>query len=167
MKKLFIDMDGVLTDFNKHYTKMFGRTPAEVKADRERKEYSEHWHKFVSENGFINLEWHEGGLELVEFLRSIEDRVQLCILTSAGGFDRQREVAAHKLVWLTMHDIRWPAVVVPGRRYKAGFATGDAFIIDDTPDIIKSFCANGGSGILHKDVEETIPVLERWVTPPL
>lgn len=155
-------MDGVITDFNKKYTEMFGRTPAEVRADRENKQYSEFWHLFVDRFGFEKLDWHEGGQELVHFLSSLEN-VQLCILTSAGGFDRHPEVQEQKLVWLNNNMIDWPAVVVPGRRFKSGFASGDAFMIDDTPDVISGFCNNGGSGIVHIDTAKTIDVLRRWL----
>lgn len=164
MKKIFVDMDGVLTDFNKKYTQMFGMTPAEVRADRVNKQYSDNWHKFVDRFGFEKLEWHPGGQDLVFFLESLEN-VQLCILTSAGGFDRHPEVQEQKLVWLNNNMIHWPAVVVPGRRFKAGFASGDAFIIDDTPDVVKGFCENGGNGIIHTDASKTIEVLSKWLQP--
>ncbi len=162
MKKIFVDMDGVITDFNKKYTQMFGRTPAEVRADRERKQYSEFWHKFVDRLGFEKLDWHEGGQELIHFLENIPN-VQLCFLTSAGGFNRQYEVQEQKLTWLRERMLEWPAVVVPGRRFKSGFASGDAFMIDDTPDVIAGFCNNGGSGIIHTDTNITIEALKRWL----
>lgn len=155
-------MDGVITDFNKKYTEMFGRTPAEVRMDRERKQYSEFWHLFVDRFGFEKLDWHEGGQELIHFLEGLQN-VQICILTSAGGFDRHPEVQEQKLVWLNDKMINWPAVVVPGRRFKSGFASGDAFMIDDTPDVITGFCNNGGSGIVHTHTPKTIEVLRRWL----
>lgn len=164
MKKIFVDMDGVLTDFNRKYVDMFDKTPAEVKSSTDRKQYRSHWDQFVEARAFAELEWHEGGEELVEFLNILED-VQLCVLTSAGGFERQREVADQKLEWLQCKGIEWPAVVVPGRRYKSGFATNDAFMIDDTPDVIKGFVENSGHGIVHKNVVHTINTLHKWLSP--
>lgn len=155
-------MDGVITDFNKKYTEMFGKTPAEVRADKARKQYSEFWHLFVDRRGFEKLDWHEGGQELIKFLETLKN-VQISILTSAGGFDRHQEVQHQKLNWLQERMIDWPTVVVPGRRYKSGFASGDSFMIDDTPDVITGFCNNGGSGIIHKDVNETIDALSKWL----
>lgn len=155
-------MDGVITDFNKKYSEMFGRSPKEVAGDRINKQYSEYWHLFVDRFGFEQLEWHEGGKELVQFLSSLKN-VQLCILTSAGGFDRHPEVQEQKLTWLNNNKVNWPAVVVPGRRFKSGFASTDAFMIDDTPDVVTGFCSNGGSGIIHTDTEETIDSLKRWL----
>ena len=151
MKKIFVDMDGVLCDFGKRYTEKFGRTPAEVKADRKNKMYSTHWHIFVDDREFVSLEKMEHADQLLEILRAIDDSIEVCILSSAGGFDRQREVQEQKLEWLNQHDIYWPAVVVPGRKYKTGFASSDALIIDDTYDVVESFIKAGGLGVWYKD----------------
>ena len=163
MKKILVDMDGVITDFNKKYIEMFGMTPAEVRNDRVRKQYSEFWHLFVDRFAFEKLDWHEGGKELVHFLNGLSN-VQLCILSSAGGFDRHVEVQDQKLNWLEDNMIDWPSVIVPGRRYKAGFASPDAFMIDDTPDVITKFCEKGGNGIIHKDYKETIKAIDHWLS---
>ena len=151
MKKIFVDMDGVLCDFNKRYTEKFGRTPAEVKADRVNKMYSRHWHEFVDDAEFTSLEKMGNADELLGILRSVDDRFEICILSSAGGFDRQREVQEQKLAWLEMHDIYWPAVIVPGRKYKTGFAGVGALMIDDTYDVVESFIKAGGDGVWYKD----------------
>ena len=151
MKKIFVDMDGVLCDFNKRYTEKFGRTPAEVRADREKKMYSKHWHTFVDDHEFASLAKMGNANVLLDILRSVDDRFEICILSSAGGFDRQREVQEQKLAWLEMHDIHWPAVIVPGRRFKTGFASVDSLIIDDTYDVVESFIKAGGDGVWYKD----------------
>lgn len=151
MKKIFVDMDGVLCNFNKRYTEKFGRTPAQVRADRENKMYSTHWHQFVDDNEFTSLEKMDNADKLIAILSSVDHLFDICILSSAGGFDRQREVQAQKLAWLAAHDIYWPAVVVPGRRFKTGFASSDALIIDDTYDVVESFIKAGGHGVWYKD----------------
>lgn len=146
MKKIFVDMDGVLSDFNQYYTKLFGRTPSEVKKDANRHLYGELWDEFVDTQAFAKLQWHAGAKELVAYLNSLTG-VQLCVLTSAGGFHRQRHVQAQKMQWLLSRDIMWPAVVVPGRKYKSGFASEDSLILDDTKDVCTDFIAAGGSAI--------------------
>ena len=151
MKKIFVDMDGVLCDFNKRYTGKFGLSPAEVKADRKNKMYSTHWHTFVDDREFASLAKMANADQLIEILKAIDDSIEICILSSAGGFDRQREVQEQKLKWLETHDIYWPAVIVPGRKYKTGFASSDALIIDDTYDVVESFIKAGGLGVWYKD----------------
>ena len=162
MKTIFVDMDGVLCDFDKKYTELFKRTPQEVRSDRENKLYSIHWHEFVDQSAFTSLDWFEGGEKLVEYLKSL-DKVQKCILSSAGGFDRHIDVQSQKLYWLHLKDIMWPAVIVPGRRFKSGFASSSAFMIDDTPDVIHSFIDKGGKGIIHTNADQTIAEIEKWL----
>lgn len=158
-KIIYVDMDGVLCNFDKAFKEKYGR----LTKDCNEKDKRIFWNEFIDEDGFANLEWFDGGVELVAYLNSL--KIQKCILSSAGGFERHRDVMKQKLRWLGSYDINWPAVIVPGRKFKAGFATGSSFMIDDTPDVIKSFCANGGNGCLHTDAAITINVLEKWTNP--
>lgn len=159
MKKIFVDMDGVLTNFNKGYADMFGMTPQEVRATRDIKLYDDNWNKFVDLEGFSSLQWNPGGGRLVEHLNTLNN-VQLCILSSAGGFHRHTSVQRQKLQWLDRMEIEWPVVIVPGRKYKSGFAyTLNDIMIDDTSDVITSFKLNGGRGIHHVDIELTLSML--------
>lgn len=161
MKIIYVDMDGVLCDFNKAFKDKFGIHHYECNEKDKRKL----WNNFIDNDGFASLEWHDGGKELACFLIGLEN-TQLCILSSGGGFDRHRDVMSQKLRWLEANGLKnWPAVVVPGRKYKAGFANGSSFMIDDTPDVIKSFCAAGGNGCIYKDVATTISVVNKWANP--
>lgn len=167
MKIIFVDMDGVITDFNRRFTELFSVPPGDetINISNSKKSSTKiaQWNEFIDNQHFSSLDWHQGGEKLVEYLKSIN--VQKCILSSSGGFERNRDVASQKYKWLTEHKIDWPVVIVPGRKYKAGFANGNSFIIDDMPDVIKSFCANGGNGIVHKDVDTTIGVVSNWIDP--
>lgn len=160
---IYCDMDGVLTDFNAGYKLITGRSPSDVRSDSNRELYAHYWDTFVDAEGFTNLDWQPGGQELVEYLRSIEDRVQICILSSAGGFHRQREVQDQKLDWLHLEGIEWPTVIVPGRRYKPAFATQNALLIDDTKDTVREF-ALIGRAIHHTDAKHTIPLIDLWLS---
>ena len=162
MKTIFVDMDGVLTNFNEGYKAMFGRTPQEIKASNNRKEYTKLWHEFVDNKGFENLNWNPRGQELVQYLNNITN-INICILSSAGGMDRHREVQDQKLVWLTNNNIQWPAMIVPGRKYKAGFASDQALMIDDTPDVVTSFRRQGGYAILHTEASPTIELISEFL----
>lgn len=161
MKTIYIDMDGVLCDFDKRYREFFKTSTKEVRDKKNNELYRKNWDIFLDQLGFKYLDWHEGGQELIYFLESLN--VQLCILSSAGGFHRQRFVMSQKLTWLSDHGIFFPAVIVPGRVYKSGFANKDSFIIDDTADVIESFIKNGGSGVIHKNTEDTITAVKSWL----
>lgn len=148
MKTVFVDMDGVLTDFNSNYKKINGMTAQEVRNSCDRKEFSLYWERYIMLNGFASQDWFQGAQELVEFLNKQD--VQKCILSSSGGMKSHNVVQAQKHIWLMDHGITWPVVVVPGRRFKAGFASATTALIDDTADVIESFTSAGGLGILHE-----------------
>lgn len=165
MKKIFVDMDGVLTDFNSGYKLINGRSPSEVKNSKIKGEYALCWDKFVDQDGFEILGWNPGGPDLIAALMLLDrKKYQVCILSSAGGFHRQLTVMRQKIKWLEDHMIEFPAVVVPGRRYKSGFADKDSLIIDDTFDTTLSFREQGGSAIHHQhDMNATIVALNMWL----
>jgi hypothetical protein len=53
--------------------------------------------------------------------------------------------------------------VVAGRKKKAEFATPDSILIDDTDDVIKAFREAGGIGIHHKDIGNTLMLLDIYL----
>lgn len=159
MKTIYVDMDGVLTDFESGYQQVTGKTPHDARLDSVYKQY---WDKFLDNKGFTHLPWHTTGERLVEYLNEL-DKVQLCVLTSSGGYHRHREVMEQKIQWLTDRGIMWPAVVVPGRRFKAGFANDNSLLIDDTLDVITSFKQKDGRAIHHYDTAKTIPLIELFL----
>lgn len=162
MRTIYVDMDGVLTDFDKRYQEVFGITTYEARTSKEKGLYTRLWNEFIDKGHFGTLDYFPGAQELIEYLDKL--KVNKCILTSSGGMDRHSDVQAQKLKWLCDKGISWPAVVVPGRRFKAGFADSRSALIDDTLDNITSFDYNGGFGIRYKDisVSSTIDLLEKW-----
>jgi len=151
MKTLFLDMDGVLCDFDARWLSLFGRT---AKQSRDNKEFSNDWDKFVFSRQFEKLDWHETGQELLSFVQSIPG-INVEMLTSSGGKKHHNSVAEQKRIWLQDHGINYLANVVPGRAIKTQYANINTILIDDTPDVIDAFNDAGGIGILHHDIEET------------
>jgi len=162
MKNIFVDMDGVLCDFEKRYRELFKTTPNEARS-RSRDEYDKNWNYILDTGYFTDLDYYPGADELINFLNSLKFTAQVCILSSAGGFYRQRDIMEQKLYWLKTHKIDWPAVIVPGKQFKAGFADRNSIIIDDTEVVVTSFIENGGSAIHHKHAGETIEKLRSWL----
>lgn len=162
-KIIFVDMDGVLSDFNALYEQKFGVPPSTVRQMKDRGVYNEYWNRFIDEKGFYHLPWMQGAQELIEWLD--KQPYQKCILSSSGGFDRHSEVQAQKLMWLCDHGITWPAVIVPGSGFKAGFANKYRALIDDTYYVIDAFNDRMGFGVLHKaDAKwDTYYQLEKWL----
>lgn len=156
IRKIYLDMDGVLSDFERRYREIFGTDPALV---RVRKEFSENWTVFVEGHHFNSLDYFEGALELLEYLADKD--VEIEILSSSGGEKYHNIVEQDKILWLCEHGIPYHANIVSGRSQKKNFAEPDTLLIDDHADNIRQFVEAGGQGIYHKDIKETIAELEK------
>jgi hypothetical protein len=153
--KLYLDMDGVLCNFEKRFTELYGK---DALGARDRKNFTTNWPNFIMDGNFESLEWFPGGKELLDFIQNETDW-EVEILSSSGGEKFHSEVAAQKVVWLCNNGIPYKANIVPGRKHKTAYATPETILIDDTEDIIVNFNAAGGLGILHKDINETLAKL--------
>jgi hypothetical protein len=135
IEKIYLDMDGVLCNFERRYFELYKELPGSM---RDRKEFNVHWHDFIATKQFETLDWYPGGNKYHD------------------------EVARQKRVWLENNGLdKLKANVVPGRKHKAEYATPNTILIDDTQDIIQSFNAAGGIGILHKEIGNTLMMLEK------
>lgn len=157
-------MDGVLANFEKRYIELFREAPDGPNSHRDRKEFSKNWEVFISGKHFETLDWWPGGPELVTYLCKlpIED---VEILTSSGGNKYHDQVVIQKHKWIETFGIPegWKVNVVAGRKKKAEFATPDSILIDDTLDVIQAFREAGGIGIHHKDIGNTLMLLDIYL----
>lgn len=149
-------MDGVLCNFEKKYTELFGKTPL---GSRNQKEFNPNWTKFIQDKNFEKLDWYPGGQDLLKYVRTLKVPVE--ILSSSGGEKFHGEVTAQKIHWLRKHGISYKANIVPGSSKKSPYASPQTILVDDTDYVIDSFNRAGGVGIIHKDSGETIETLKK------
>lgn len=155
MRKIYLDMDGVLCDFDKRFRELFGHPPDEVKGTFTK---SSHWKEFVDGDNFATLDWYPGGKELLKYLNNFN--VPIEILSSSGGHEFYEIIANQKTRWLRNNGINFTANIVPGKRYKKDFADPYHVLVDDTERNVIEFIEAGGFAILHKEIDHTIATLE-------
>lgn len=156
--KIYLDMDGVIADFDHAYIKRFGITPAE--ADQG-KEFYKHFDEFIAERDFANLPLMQDAQILLNFLDSTGIPVE--ILSSTSSEKRHDAIAPQKTEWLLKHGIIYPINLVPGKRHKRTYAKPDHLLIDDTAQNIDQWRTDGGIGILHTDALTTIGIMKMYI----
>lgn len=155
--KVYVDMDGVLCNFERRYFERYGELPGSM---RDKKDFNAYWDDFVLTKQFETLDVYPGAEELLEFLDSLID-VEKEILSSSGGPKYYDEVTQQKMKWLQSKNIGYKPNIVSGRKNKSLYAKPDTILIDDTYDVIASFNKAGGIGILHKEIGNTLMLLKK------
>ncbi len=159
---IYIDMDGVLCDMEHAYVQMFNMTPLEARNISKQK-YDDNWDEFIISRAFRNLPWMPGADTLMDFFRSVEGKVNLAILSSSSGLESHAVVQRDKMIWLEDHGVDYPALIVPGRRYKAAYAKATTFLIDDHITNCTEFTAAGGSSVMHENSHFSVKAMKEWV----
>lgn len=151
MKKLYIDMDGVLCDFNTKFNEILPELP-----DTQR--FS---HAVMDHQIFLHLKPMKDAKELMNYVQCLTN-FDIQILTSVGTFNEERGLAAklQKRAWLEKYNLFYPVNFVRCKPEKAQYASFDSILIDDSPGCIDPFNAAGGHGILHTDAKSTIVKFE-------
>lgn len=157
ISRIYLDMDGVIADFEKRYEEMFGNIP---EADR-RKHFSNNFVRLIDEGNFATLDKMPDADLLLDFLRKAP--VPTEILSSTAREEFKVTVGHQKSVWLQTHGIVFPQNFVPGKQHKKNWAKPDTLIIDDTLAVIEDWRAAGGIAIWHKDAMSTISQLKMYL----
>lgn len=154
MITLYLDMDGVLADFNKEYIKLDPQ-----KVDRKRFRSA-----VLDDKIFEKLDFMPDTQELLNHVSKLHG-VRVEILTSMGTHDPFQGNAAReqKQNWLNRHNIPYKANFVRNKQEKSAYATPTSILIDDSPGCIGPFIEKGGHGILHHKASETIRILDSTI----
>jgi hypothetical protein len=146
MIRLYLDMDGVLCNFDSAYKKL--RTGAADNTKRFKAAVIDH-------KIFENLEFMPDAKELLAHVRTLPVHIE--ILTSVGTHDpfQGEETKRQKRLWLSKHNIMYKPNFVRSKPEKAEYATPTSILVDDSIGCIEPFNAKGGHGILHTAAKKT------------
>lgn len=158
---IYLDMDGVVADFDKKFLERFGIYPRTLDA-KNHKLFEEHWKIVIEERMFAHLDKFPGCDELLDFCRSVPD-VSVCMLTSTSRIECHKQLQEQKLEWLDKQGIEFPAILVPGKRYKKYYADHYSILVDDTVKNVEQFIDHDGYGIVHESAAVTIKKLGGWL----
>lgn len=156
---IFVDLDGVLVDFDKGYKELTGYNTSHAKLqDKE-----EFWkllnnsleQKNITEKDYwSNLEWMKDGKQLWNYI----SRYNPYILTAPS---RNPESQEGKKEWVE-NNIGYVKKVIFSSSYKKQlYSKPNNILIDDREDIIKKWNDRGGIGIYHRSTSSTIKELEK------
>ncbi len=159
IEKIFLDMDGVLADFNLGVSKLCGiESISQDALDRDPRADAAMWAKIREvEHFYDSLELMPGAKEMFdELYGKYGDRCE--ILTGIPRPQRGIQNAGEdKIKWvrrLLSEDIKINIVL---RAEKPKYCTGKGCIlIDDLKSNIRNWENAGGTGILHVNPEETM-----------
>ena len=66
IKRIYLDMDGVLCDFEKKYTEFFGVSSKDDTGHT--KDFYKRWGIFINNNLFETLDWYPGAKTMIDFI---------------------------------------------------------------------------------------------------
>ena len=163
IKKLYLDMDGVLADFERGARELAHAEPLPLNGKRSPEADDRMWAAVRTVDHFY------GKLELMPGAKEWFDRLyarygDACeILTGIPRLHRGIENAREdKLEWVRRRLSKDIVVNIVLRAEKPGFCTGpDCVLIDDSEGNIRKWREAGGTGILFESPEAALAALSR------
>ena len=156
IKRIFLDMDGVLADFNTGVETLTGTPfPNTLQGHND---YDERKEELTNKRLFRHLPIMEDMHDLVGYVR--HTGLPWEILTAAGTVNREL-VVWDKQEWIKEHVS--PTVVVTCTMtgsQKGMFAIEGSVLVDDRQKNLDAWEKYGGIGILHTSAEDTINQLK-------
>lgn len=151
---IYSDMDGVLTDFNPHFTELSGGIPS---SEYDRNFGREKFWKFIDQEGgeefWAEMPWMKDGKTYWNYIKGYNPELLSSPLVSDScKVGKQQWV--DKNMPGTKLNLEWS-------KYKKNFARPNAILIDDKKYIIEQWIEAGGIGIIHTSAQNTIKQLKK------
>lgn len=137
---IYIDMDGVVADFDASIVKIFGEEYSDKIAD-------EFWRQTcVEAEVFRKMPVIPEGILMVDAIRA---QRPICFMTSTGGLPHHIDIAKQKLDWLHAHNLgQHPVAFCMNTKGKGAYAHAGAVLIDDRQKVCDAWTQGGGTALL-------------------
>ena len=162
IRKIYLDMDGVIADFTRGYRELNNMEPREAEKN---KKFDHFFDEFIAAGKFASLDLMSDARQLITYLNHLylNHSIPTEILSSTANQERYEEISKQKNIWLQKQGISFKPNYVPGKRLKYKYAQPDTIIIDDTLSVIEDWRKAGGIAIWHKDATTTIAQLRMYL----
>jgi len=146
MRTIYLDMDGVVADFNKFASDILGREVGWEGKDLT----TEEWNKLESvENFYFKLPLIEDSTKLVGVAKSFSTRFNVEFLTAVPRVTTMPSAALDKKKWIDKYFPGFKVNYGPYSRDKQKWAKPGDILVDDKRSNIHQWFNAGGIGILH------------------
>lgn len=152
--KIYLDMDGVLSNFAMAYARLTGKAEHEWSKDND-----VFWAPILKKRRFwLDIPKMEDADILWDF---VHKHHYVVVLSSPGHHDTERAVI-QKRRWLEEHFGTSFNLVLKQSEEKHHYACPNSVLIDDWGKNVKAWEAAGGKAIHHKSVATTIAQLQLY-----
>jgi 5'(3')-deoxyribonucleotidase len=164
MRTIFLDMDGVVADFDTFASNLLGRKIGwhESKFDITKNE----WAMLSSvDRLYYNLPLMPDATKLVAYVKSLSTRFNVQFLTAVPRRTTMPEARADKQAWVDKYFPGMRMDIGPFSHDKQKWCKPGDILVDDRPSNIEEWKAAGGIAIYHTgDVDATIKAINKVIS---
>ena len=161
MNTIYIDMDGVVADFDTFVSNLLGRPIGWN--DSKQDLTDEEWVKLASVDSlYYQLPMMPDATKLIAYVKSLSTKFHIGFLTAIPRRTTIPSAQADKLAWIKKYFPGMRMDIGPYSHDKQKWCTPGDILIDDRPSNIEQWTAAGGIAIFHTgDVNATIKYLNK------
>lgn len=155
--KLYVDLDGVLTDFDRQFYELTGTLPTDFKTIHGPKTDDAKWTKVEKDGGLYfwsHMYWMPDGRKLWDYIKG----KNVEILSAPSRHVTNSELG--KKLWCKRFLGKDIPLNLEYAQNKHKFAGPHNILIDDMEENVNDWRNKGGIAILHKSADDTISKLK-------